>query len=145
MPDSVDAPQIKVPEPDPRFREFPIPDTVDAVIARIVEFVGFGIDDAGGIAYRPEVNGAEADFKDYWGRFVERQLKRYPDNPWPDQWKNVVLIAKRHAQHAVELAKAAHRKPISHEDFVEGGKLAATECASLFGRARFLGCWCNDC
>jgi len=145
MSDSLDPAVARVPEPDPRFRQFPIPDTVDEVVARIVEFVQHGVDDHGGPAFRFNVNAAEADFKDIWGKFVGYQLKRHPQNPWPDQWKNIVFIARKHAEFAVKFAKDGGRSQVSPEDFVKGGKEAAQVCLQLFGRVKFRGCWCNDC
>jgi hypothetical protein len=145
MSESVDQITAAVAEPDPRFRQFPIPNTVDEVIIRIVEFVQLGVHDAGGPAYHFNVNAAEVDFKTNWGEFVEKQLKRHPSNPWPIQWKNIVHVAQLHGKLAVERAKAAGRTPVSPEDFVNGGLDAAKYCARRFGGIKFMGCWCNDC
>src|SRR5688572_23014724 len=145
MSDLNDATEATIPEPDPRFKQFPVPNTVEQVVIRIVDFVGFGVEDAGGPAFRFERNGAEVAFEKNWGRHIAKQLKRFPENPWSAQWKNIVHIAKSHGAHAVRLAKAAGRRQVSVDDFVEGGKLAAEECLKLFGRGTergARGCWC---
>lgn len=133
-------------EPDPRFKQFPIPNTADAVVERIVEFVQISVGDAGGPAYEFQKNGAEAAFLKHWGKHVQKHLKynKYGENPWPHEWKNVVAVAKQHGAFAVQLSKDDNERPVSIENFVKAGYKASGYCMARFGPS-LLGCWCNDC
>ncbi len=144
----VSIPDVLVEDPDPRFEEFPVPDTVDEVVARIVSFVQIAVRDAGGPSYEFNRNEAEAIFKEEWGEAIEKHLdhgKKIGQNPWLREWKAVVHVAKIHARKAVDRAKKRGRKPVSGDDFKLAGCEAAGSCWSTFGRTSIRGCWCNIC